>query len=81
MELNGEVIWDKTHEGRFPESKELKRLVRNILDPDKDLGHSDDGEKEKPEKAAAEEQQSRPSPFEDMSDEEAEEMRQFFGVM
>ena len=36
-----EVLWDRKAVGRFPESKEVKRLVRDVIDPDKDLGHSD----------------------------------------
>jgi selenoprotein W-related protein len=27
--------------GRFPEAKELKQLVRDRIDPERDLGHSD----------------------------------------
>ncbi len=39
--LNGSVIFDRQAVGRFPESKELKQLVRDCIDPDRDLGHSD----------------------------------------
>jgi len=39
--IDGEVIFDRKKEGRFPEIKELKQLVRNMVNPDKDLGHSD----------------------------------------
>ena len=39
--LNEEVIFDRKREGRFPEIKELKQLVRDRVDPDKDLGHSE----------------------------------------
>ena len=39
---DGTVIFDrKTEGGRFPESKELKQCVRDIIAPGKDLGHSD----------------------------------------
>lgn len=39
---DGTVIFDrKTEGGRFPESKELKQRVRDIIAPGKDLGHSD----------------------------------------
>lgn len=34
-------IWSRADEGRFPESKELKSLVRDAIDPGKDLGHSE----------------------------------------
>jgi selenoprotein W-related protein len=27
--------------GRFPDIKELKQLVRDVVNPEKDLGHSD----------------------------------------
>lgn len=39
--LNGELIYSRKTEGRFPESKEVKQLVRNRIDPTRDLGHSD----------------------------------------
>ena len=39
--LNGKVIFDRKEQGRFPEIKELKQLIRDIVNPEKDLGHSD----------------------------------------
>jgi len=36
-----EVLWSRAVEGRFPEAKEIKRLVRDRVDPDRDLGHVD----------------------------------------
>lgn len=38
---NGELIWSRKQEGRFPEITELKRLVRDQIAPDKPLGHVD----------------------------------------
>lgn len=37
------VIWDRRDESTkgFPEAKVLKQLVRDVIDPQKDLGHSD----------------------------------------
>ncbi|KAL2436797.1 hypothetical protein ABEF95_014192 [Exophiala dermatitidis] len=35
------VLWDRKTDGGFPETKELKNRVRNIIDPDRDLGHID----------------------------------------
>jgi selenoprotein W-related protein len=35
------VLWDRSVEGRFPEAKEVKQAVRDVVNPDKDLGHSD----------------------------------------
>jgi selenoprotein W-related protein len=34
-------IFDRKRAGGFPETKELKQLVRDIVNPEKDLGHSD----------------------------------------
>jgi len=41
VRLDREVIFSRAREGRFPELKELKQLVRDSVAPDKDLGHSD----------------------------------------
>jgi len=35
------VLWDRKILGGFPEVKQLKSLVRNIVDPSRDLGHVD----------------------------------------
>ncbi|KOS18062.1 hypothetical protein ESCO_002398 [Escovopsis weberi] len=35
------VIWDRKTDGGFPETKELKRRVRDLIDPLRDLGHVD----------------------------------------
>lgn len=35
------LIWDRAVRGGFPEAKELKQLVRNQIDPERRLGHSD----------------------------------------
>ncbi len=41
VRLNGEVLFARKEAGRFPESKELKQLIRDKIDPDRSLGHSD----------------------------------------
>jgi len=41
VRLDGETIYSRKEAGRFPEPKELKQLVRDRIDPDRDLGHSD----------------------------------------
>jgi len=33
--------WSREQQGRFPEVKELKQLVRDVIAPGKDLGHSE----------------------------------------
>jgi selenoprotein W-related protein len=39
--LDGELIFDRREDGRFPEAKELKQLIRDRVAPGRDLGHSD----------------------------------------
>ena len=39
--LDGDEIFSRKEQGRFPESKELKQLIRDRIDPEMDLGHSD----------------------------------------
>ena len=41
VRLNDELIFSRKEAGRFPEAKELKQLVRDRIDPERDLGHSD----------------------------------------
>ncbi len=36
------IIWDRKIEGRFPEAKELKQRVRDLIAPEKQLGHSEE---------------------------------------
>ena len=35
------LIWDRKRDGGFPEAKILKQLIRNHIEPEKSLGHSD----------------------------------------
>ncbi|KAK2834964.1 hypothetical protein FQN49_006738 [Arthroderma sp. PD_2] len=35
------TLWDRKVDGGFPETKQLKALVRDIIDPSRDLGHID----------------------------------------
>lgn len=39
--LNQQLIFSRKAVGRFPEAKEVKQLVRDLIDPSRDLGHSD----------------------------------------
>lgn len=41
VRCDGELIFSRKAAGRFPESKELKQLIRDIIDPERSLGHSD----------------------------------------
>ena len=41
VRLDGETIFSRKAEGRFPESKEVKQLVRDRIAPERNLGHSE----------------------------------------
>jgi selenoprotein W-related protein len=41
VRANGELIWSRKQQGRFPEITELKQLVRDQIAPERDLGHAD----------------------------------------
>jgi len=41
VRVDGVTIFSRKEQGRFPESKELKQLIRDRISPDKKLGHSD----------------------------------------
>jgi selenoprotein W-related protein len=41
VRLDGEAVFSRKAAGRFPESKELKQLIRDRIAPEKPLGHSD----------------------------------------
>jgi selenoprotein W-related protein len=38
---NGKTIWSRETDGGFPEITELKRRVRDVIAPNRDLGHVD----------------------------------------
>ena len=39
--LDGELIWERKRDGGFPEIKQLKQMVRDRIDPERSLGHTD----------------------------------------
>ena len=41
VRVNGAQVWCRKADGGFPEAKVLKQRVRDIVQPSKDLGHSD----------------------------------------
>lgn len=49
------TLWDRKTDGGFPETKELKRRVRDVIDPKRDLGHVD---KDYPKPAKTEEKKT-----------------------
>ena len=41
VRLDGETLWSRAAEGRFPEARELKQRVRDRVAPGRSLGHAD----------------------------------------
>lgn len=41
VRVGGKKVWSRKAENRFPEIKELKQRVRDVVAPGRDLGHVD----------------------------------------
>jgi selenoprotein W-related protein len=41
VRVEGELVWSRKDQGRFPDIKELKQIVRDRIAPGRSLGHSD----------------------------------------
>jgi len=41
IRCDDEVLWERKRDGGFPDVKTLKQLVRDRVDPERDLGHVD----------------------------------------
>jgi selenoprotein W-related protein len=41
LRLQGKLIFSRKAAGRFPDIKEVKQLVRDVIAPEKSLGHTD----------------------------------------
>ena len=41
VRVGEQVVWSRAAEGRFPELKELKQRLRDVIAPERSLGHSD----------------------------------------
>ena len=41
VRVDNDLIWSRKEMGRLPDIKELKRLVRDHVAPDRSLGHTD----------------------------------------
>lgn len=80
--LDGTLLWDASLQVEtFPEVKKLKQLVRDKINPTKDLGHSDTtSATEQEDKSSAVAVEGAEAPME-MEDDDAADMRQYFGVM
>jgi len=41
IRVGNERVWSRSERGRFPQPKELKQIVRDVVDPEAALGHAD----------------------------------------
>ncbi|MCC5875196.1 MAG: SelT/SelW/SelH family protein [Candidatus Sumerlaeia bacterium] len=41
IRVDGRTAWSRVDDGGFPQPKELKQRVRDLMSPGKDLGHGD----------------------------------------
>ena len=39
--VDGKTVWERERDGGFPDVKALKQRVRDVIDPQRDLGHVD----------------------------------------
>ena len=41
IRCGGDLVWERKRDGGFPDAKVLKQIVRDRIDPERDLGHAD----------------------------------------
>ena len=41
IRIDEDLIWERKRDGGFPGPKELKQRVRDMIEPGRDLGHTD----------------------------------------
>lgn len=41
IHFDGDLVWERKRDGGFPDVRVLKQMVRDRIDPDRDLGHVD----------------------------------------
>ncbi|WP_028033614.1 SelT/SelW/SelH family protein [Chelativorans sp. J32] len=41
IHCDGELVWERKRDGGFPDASELKRRVRDVIAPERALGHVD----------------------------------------
>ncbi len=41
IKVDGTLVWSRERDGGFPDIKTLKALIRDIVAPERDLGHID----------------------------------------
>ncbi len=41
IRLDDALIWERKRDGGFPDAKEIKKRIRDVIEPSRDLGHID----------------------------------------
>ncbi len=41
ISIDGKLMWERKRDDGFPDVKSLKKIVRDVIDPSRDLGHID----------------------------------------
>jgi selenoprotein W-related protein len=41
ISCDGVLVWERKRDGGFPDAARLKQLVRDVIDPERDLGHAE----------------------------------------
>lgn len=41
IHFDGDLVWERKRDGGFPDSRVLKQMVRDRIDPERSLGHVD----------------------------------------
>ncbi|WP_422766850.1 SelT/SelW/SelH family protein [Photobacterium leiognathi subsp. mandapamensis] len=41
IHCNDQLIWERKADNGFPDAKQLKQRIRDVIDPERDLGHVD----------------------------------------
>jgi len=72
--IDGEMIWDRKIDGGFPEMKVLKQRVRDRIVPERNLGHIDNDDNFQKSNEEVDDD-------DEMGDDDAAELRNFYGVL
>ncbi len=70
---NDLLLWDRKKERGFPEVSEIKRIIRDVVAPNRNLGHN--------EVSSASSDNLDDVDDDEMDDDESAELRNFYGVL
>ena len=73
MLINNDILWDRKKERGFPEVSEIKRKVRDVVAPDRNLGHNEVSNTSSDNLDDVDD--------DELDDDESAELRSFYGVL